>query len=169
MRTVCESGADKAALTPTVLFLCTGNSARSQMAEALLTVRSAGRYRVGSAGAHPVTRVNPYAVEALQALGIAWHDKRPKSIDEVLGESWDLVITVCERAKESCPTLPGRPVYAHWGLDDPAAIEGDEATVRAAFRRTALDLSRRIELFLSVPAERVVNADWRTTSARGKS
>ena len=135
MRCARESDADNSAAKPSVLFLCTGNSARSQMAEALLTARSSGRYRVGSAGVHPVARVNPYAVEALQALGIDWRDKHPKPVDDVIGESWDIVITVCDRAKESCPTLPGRPAYAHWGLDDPAAVEGDEATVRAAFRR----------------------------------
>jgi protein-tyrosine-phosphatase len=83
-----------------------------------------------------VARVNRYAVEALQALGIDWRDKHPKPVDDVIGESWDIVITVCDCAKESCPTLPGRPASAHWGLDDPAAVEGDEATVRAAFRRT---------------------------------
>jgi arsenate reductase (thioredoxin) len=138
-----------------VLFLCTGNSARSQIAEALLTTRGKGRFRVGSAGAHPTAKVNPYAVEILGELGIDWSGKHPRTIDDVLGESWDLVITVCDRAKESCPILPGHPTYAHWSLDDPAAVDGDDATKRAVFRLTALDLARRIDLLLAIPGHRL--------------
>ena len=138
-----------------VLFLCTGNSARSQIAEALLATRGKGRFRVGSAGVHPAPAVNPYAIDVLRERGIDWSGKHPKTIDEVIGAGWDIVITVCDRAKESCPILPGKPTYAHWSLDDPAAVEGDEAAKRAAFRLTALDLSRRIDLFLAVPANRL--------------
>jgi arsenate reductase len=141
-----------------VLFLCTGNSARSQIAEALLTTRGKGRFHLGSAGVRPAAAVNPYAVEILGELGIDWSGRHPKTIDDVLGESWDLVITVCAHAKESCPILPGHPTYAHWSLDDPAAIEGDDATKRAAFRLTALDLARRIDLLLAIPGHRLAPA-----------
>lgn len=141
-----------------VLFLCTGNSARSQIAEAILSNRGGDRFRVGSAGVHPAAEVNPFAVAALREFGIDWSGKHPKTVDSVMGEHWDLVITVCDRAKESCPILPGHPTYAHWGLDDPAAVEGDDATKRAAFRLTTLDLSRRIDLLLAVPPERLALA-----------
>lgn len=138
-----------------VLFLCTGNSARSQIAEALLSARGNDRFRVGSAGVYPAPEVNPYAIEALRKMGIDWSGRHPKSIDDVLHEHWDLVITVCDRAKESCPVLPGHPAFAHWSLEDPAAVEGDAPAKRAAFRRTALDLARRIDLLLALPAERL--------------
>jgi protein-tyrosine-phosphatase len=104
---------------------------------------------------HPAPEVNSFAIQVLRERGIDWRGKRSKAIDEVLGETWDLVITVCDRAKESCPILPGHPTYAHWSLDDPAAVEGDEEARRAAFRLTALDLSRRIDLLLAIPANRL--------------
>lgn len=132
-----------------VLFLCTGNSARSQIAEALLRARANGRLRVGSAGVRPAATVNSLAIDALRDYGIDWSGRPPKAIDAVLGEPWDLVITVCDRAKESCPVLPGHPTFAHWNIDDPAAVEGDAATKRAAFRATMVDLARRIDLLLA--------------------
>lgn len=141
-----------------VLFLCTGNSARSQIAEALLSARAKGRFRAGSAGIQPAAAVNPYAIEALRDFGIDWSGKQPKTIDQVLHDTWDMVITVCDRAKESCPVLPGHPTFAHWSIDDPAAVAGDLATKRAAFRRTAVDIARRIDLLLAVPASRVGSA-----------
>jgi arsenate reductase len=134
-----------------VLFLCTGNSARSQIAEALLATRGKDRFRVGSAGVHPATRVNPYAVEILREYGIDWTGRLPKTIDEVIDQPWDFVITVCDRAKESCPIFPGQPALAHWGMPDPAEVQGDDATKRAAFRNTAVTLARRIDLLLALP------------------
>ncbi|MDE3150865.1 MAG: arsenate reductase ArsC [Gemmatimonadota bacterium] len=131
-----------------VLFLCTGNSARSQIAEALLATRGGGRFRVGSAGTRPAAAVNPGAIEVLRAHGIDWSGHRPKTIDEIQHESWDLVITVCDHAKESCPVFPGRPAYEHWGMPDPAAVEDPDAR-RAAFRETYEALSRRIEALLA--------------------
>jgi len=136
-----------------VLFLCTGNSARSQLAEALLATRGKGRFRVGSAGVHPATRVNPYAVEILREYGIDWSGRVPKTIDEVIDQPWDFVITVCDRAKESCPVFPGHPAFAHWGMPDPAEVEGDELAKRTAFRNTAVTLARRIDLLLALPFE----------------
>ena len=136
-----------------VLFLCTGNSARSQIAEALLSTRSKARFRVGSAGVRPASEVNPFAIAQLRAQGIDWAGHRPKTIDDVMGDSWDFVITVCDNAKESCPVFPGQPVFAHWGMEDPAEVVGDEAARREAFRLTALYLARRIDLFLALPIE----------------
>jgi protein-tyrosine-phosphatase len=139
-----------------VLVLCTGNSARSQIAEALLATRGAdrvaGRIEAGSAGSRPAARVNPYAVETLGAHGIAWVGRTPKGIDDVAGERWDLVITVCDNARDACPVFPGASAQAHWGLPDPA----DEATpdaARRAFAETYDALSARVDALLALPLE----------------
>jgi arsenate reductase (thioredoxin) len=138
-----------------VLFLCTHNSSRSQIAEALLAGKAErmlpGRYRVGSAGAAPGERVHPGAIRVLQDYGIDWTGKRPKSIDDVSDEAWDLIITVCDRAKETCPTMPGQPAFAHWGMDDPSEMTGAEQD--RAYKETLTYLSRRIDLLLSIPFE----------------
>jgi arsenate reductase (thioredoxin) len=137
-----------------VLFLCTGNSARSQIAEALLATKGQGRFRVGSAGTQPAAAVNPGAVAVLRDHGVDWTGRRPKTIDEIQDQPWDLVITVCDRAKESCPVFPGHPAFAHWGMPDPADVEPDEARTRA-FRETYQVLSRRIDLLLALPVEKL--------------
>jgi len=140
-----------------VLFLCTHNSARSQIAEALLASKAErlapGRFEVGSAGSTPGTRVHPLAIDALASYGIHWRG-RPKSIDSVCSQPWDLVITVCDRAKETCPVMPGQPAFAHWGMDDPSELEGEEAQKRA-FRDTMTYLNRRLDLLLALPVERL--------------
>lgn len=136
-----------------VLFLCTGNSARSQIAEALLTKKGAPWFQAGSAGVAPAARVHPDAVTVLREYGIDWTERRPKTVETVLDQSgWDFVVTVCDRARESCPTIPGRPVFAHWGMPDPAAIE-DPVRRQTAFHETLLYLSRRIDLMLALPFE----------------
>ena len=140
-----------------VLFLCTHNAARSQMAEALLANKAErqapGRFEVASAGSRPGKGVHPLAIEALAAHGINWSG-RPKTIDSVCSQPWDLIITVCDRAKETCPIMPGMPAFAHWGMDDPSEVEGDDAR-RRAFRETLTHLGRRIDLFLALPVERL--------------
>jgi protein-tyrosine-phosphatase len=138
-----------------VLILCTGNSARSQIAEALINRKGAGRMVAGSAGSQPAPRVNPYAVRALGEAGIEWHGHEPQGIDAVFGQPWDLIITVCDRAKESCPVFPGRPVTAHWGMPDPADVQGSEEQKLAAFRDTLNLLARRIDLLLALPREKL--------------
>jgi arsenate reductase len=136
-----------------VLFLCTGNSARSQIAEALLNHDGAGRFLAESAGTEPAPRVNPGAIEALAAAGIEWHGHSPQSSEGLERRPWDLVVTVCDDAKESCPIFPAGPVMAHWGMPDPAAVEGDTATKRAAFRGTLEVLRRRIRALVGLPVE----------------
>ena len=136
-----------------VLILCTGNSARSQIAEALFAAKGAGRFEVASAGSRPAPRVNPHAVEVLREVGIDWTGRVPRGIDAVAHERWDLVITVCDRARDACPVFPGAPVLVHWGMDDPAEVQGGDAEVRRAFVRTRQILARRIELLLALPPE----------------
>ena len=136
-----------------VLFLCTGNSARSQIAEALLATMGAGRFRAGSAGTRPAERVNPGAIDVLREHGIDWTGRRPRTIDEIQAQRWDLVITVCDDAKEACPVFPGHPTFAHWGMPDPAAVEDADAR-REAFRKTYEAMAGKIERFLSESVSR---------------
>ena len=140
-------------LPVSILFICTANSARSQIAEALITERGKGRFVAGSAGSQPGSRVNPLAVEALREAGIEWEGHVPKGIEAVEQEPWDIVITVCDDAKESCPIFPGQRVSAHWGLRDPAAVTGSHSDKLAAFRETLLELDRRLERLMATPIE----------------
>ena len=136
-----------------ILVLCTGNSARSQIAEAILATRGVGRIEAGSAGSHPAAQVNPFAIATLRSHRIRWDDKVPKTIDEVAGSPWDLLITVCDHANESCPFFPGDPARVHWGMPDPAAVEGDDAVKATAFEETYHELDRRVESLLMAPLE----------------
>jgi len=137
------------------LFLCTGNSARSQMAEALLNRKGRGRFVAGSAGSRPADRVNPFAIEALRGAGIEWQGHAPRGLDGVEREPWDVVITVCDHAKESCPFFPGQPIQAHWSMPDPAAVEGDTAAKRAAFADALALLTRRIDRLIELSVDRL--------------
>jgi arsenate reductase len=136
-----------------VLFLCTGNSARSQIAEAILNRKGRGRFIAESAGSHPASRVNPLAIQVLRESGIEWTGHQPRGLDGLDRIRWDFVITVCDHAKEACPIFPGQPLLAHWGMTDPAAVEGDERTKRAAFLGALTLISRRIDLLLALPVE----------------
>lgn len=136
-----------------LLFLCAGNSARSQMAEAVLNRKARGRLIAESAGSSPAERVNPHAVATLKDHGYDWAGHSPRGIDSVAGREWDLVITVCDRARESCPILPGQPVVAHWGMADPAGVSGSDAAKRRAFEEAFELIDRRIDLLLALPVE----------------
>ena len=137
-----------------ILFLCTGNSARSIMAEAVANHVSGGRLRAWSAGSHPSGHVQPLAVEVLREAGIPTDGLRSKSWDEFSAPGapeMDIVITVCGKAAgETCPVWLGQPMTAHWGVDDPVAVEGDEAARRKAFRDAMGILRHRIQLLLSL-------------------
>jgi protein-tyrosine-phosphatase len=139
-----------------VLFLCTGNSARSQIAEALLQRKAKERFRAGSAGTHPANEVHPGAVSALRQIGIEWSDRRPKTVESVQNHPWDLIITVCDKAKETCPLFPGRPTFAHWGMPDPAAVE-DAGQRERAFANTVGLLSWRLDLMLAIRPEEMLS------------
>ena len=147
--------------TYNVLFLCTGNSARSIIGEVVLNNLAVGqgRFKAYSAGSHPKGAVNPLAVETLQASKFPVTGLRSKSWDEFAAPGappLDFVFTVCDQAAaEQCPFWPGQPMTAHWGLPDPAAVEGSEEQKRKAFRDTLMLLTRRIELFVSLPLDKL--------------
>ncbi|HEY6095625.1 MAG TPA: arsenate reductase ArsC [Gallionellaceae bacterium] len=144
--------------TYNVLMLCTGNSARSILGEVLFNTLGRGRFRAYSAGSKPAGRVNPGALEWLQHNGISAAGLRSKSWDEFAAPGapeFDFIFTVCDNAAgETCPIWPGKPATAHWGIPDPAHIEGDEAR-RAAFNKAAEQLSRRIQLFMALPIDKL--------------
>ncbi|HUU13197.1 MAG TPA: arsenate reductase ArsC [Terriglobia bacterium] len=130
-----------------VLILCTGNSARSQMAEGLLRSLSKSVVEAHSAGTHP-SRVNPLAVEAMKEIGIDVSGHRSKSVEEFAGQRFDLVITVCDNAKESYPVFPGTPEILHWSYEDPAAVEGSREERLRAFRRVREGLTEGFQALL---------------------
>lgn len=149
-----------------VLFLCTQNSARSQVAEALLSRKDPNRFETASAGTDPASTVHPLALKVLRRAGIDWSDRRPKSVEAVQDHGrWDLVITVCDRARETCPRIPGRPVTAHWGMPDPDRAEGDLAAREAVFWEMLTVLGRRIDLLVGLPDEKLRGMALRSTMA----
>jgi arsenate reductase len=141
--------------TYNVLFLCTGNSARSIMAEAILKHRGRGRFTAYSAGSHPGGKVNPHALRQLELSHLPTEGLRSKGWDEFANSGapkMNFVFTVCDNAaREVCPIWPGQPLTAHWGVPDPAVVEGSMAQVERAFREAFVTLDRRIGLFLSLP------------------
>jgi protein-tyrosine-phosphatase len=140
-----------------VLFLCTGNSARSILAEAILNRIGKGKFVGYSAGSDPKGKVNPHAIALLKRLDFPTGDLRSKSWNEFSASNapqLDFVFTVCDNAaNEVCPVWPGQPMTAHWGIPDPAAVEGDDSTVDFAFRDAYAALQRRIELFANLPVQ----------------
>jgi arsenate reductase len=142
-----------------VLFLCTGNSARSILAEAYLNHAGKGRFKAYSAGSHPAGKVNPFAVELLQRNRLPTTELRSKNWDEFArpgAPAIDLIFTVCDNAAgETCPVWPGHPITAHWGVADPAAVQGTDEDKRKAFRRAFSELSARINHLLALPIEKI--------------
>lgn len=140
-----------------VLILCTGNSARSIMAEAILNSLGKGRFAAYSAGSRPAGKINPAALRQLQSAGLGSNGWRSKSWDEFATKDaprMDIVITVCDSAaNESCPIWPGTPVTAHWGMPDPAAVGGPDELVRKAFDETYRVLEYRMKMLIALPVE----------------
>ena len=142
-----------------ILFLCTGNSARSIIAEAIMNGRGNAHFRAHSAGSHPKGEIHPYALDLLRRMDLATESLRSKSWDEFAqpgAPDLDFVFTVCDNAaNETCPVWPGQPMTAHWGVPDPAAAYGEEAERRLAFAQTYRMLERRISIFMELPIERL--------------
>lgn len=142
-----------------VLFLCTGNSARSILAEAYLNARGEGRFVAYSAGSHPAGKVNPFALELLKKHRLDTSDLRSKNWEEFArpgAPKLDFVFTVCDNAAgEACPLWPGQPVTAHWGVADPAAVQGSDEEKRKAFLKAFTELSTRINLMLALPMDKL--------------
>jgi arsenate reductase len=137
-----------------VLFLCTGNSARSIIAEALLRNLGGADFDVYSAGTHP-KGINPFTERVLQQAGLGSAEFRSKSMNEYLDRTFDYVITVCDNAAEECPVFPGDPRRIHWSFSDPAAVEGTDVVKLAAFQQTLREMRQRLEAFAPV-AQRTV-------------
>ncbi|HUS25226.1 MAG TPA: arsenate reductase ArsC [Candidatus Binatia bacterium] len=142
-----------------VLFLCTGNSARSVMAEALLNRLGQGRFQAFSAGSFPAGRVNPFTLELLRSKGFPVDSLRSKSWDEFAGPdapAMDFIFTVCDNAAgEACPLWPGHPATAHWGFEDPAAFIGPDAEKRREFERVFTSIAARVQRFVALPLDRL--------------
>ena len=152
-----------------VLVLCTGNSARSQIGEALFAVRgaerTAGRVEAESAGSRPAPRVNPYAVDVLAQHGITWEGRVPKHVDDVMTQPFDLAITVCDNARDACPIFPNAQAHVHWGLPDPADHTEPEAA-RGAFATAYAALSVRVTALLALPLESMSPAELSAAAAQ---
>src|SRR6202167_5237091 len=150
-----------------VLFLCTGNSARSILAESLLNALGSGRFRAFSAGSFPKGQVHPLAIELLKRSNMPTENLRSKSWDEFAAPGappLDLIFTVCDNAAgEVCPVWPGKPITAHWGIADPAAAEGTDAEKAFAFRKALKELETRIKLFINLP---IASLDGMTLQAK---
>jgi arsenate reductase len=145
--------------TYNVLFICTGNTARSILAEALMNHYGRGEFKAYSAGSHPTGTVNPFALAHLRSLRLPTDGFRSKSWDEFSDPDappLDFVFTVCDKAAgEVCPLWPGQPMTAHWGVPDPAAVQGTDEHKQLAFKDAAVMLTRRIQLMLSLPLDKL--------------
>lgn len=133
-----------------VLFLCTENSARSQMAEALLRQLSHGMIEAFSAGSYPAEQVHPLAIKVMEHIGIDMRQAHPKHIDEFRNQHFNAIVTVCDRVREDCPDFPGGPERIHWSFPDPARVEGSEEAQYNAFEQTSLQLARRLRFLITL-------------------
>jgi protein-tyrosine-phosphatase len=125
------------------------------MAEAILNAKGRGRFEAHSAGSHPAARVNPLAIDALRHAGIEWKGHAPQGMTGLERERWDFVITVCDNAREACPIFPGQPVLAHWGMEDPAEVDGTDEEKQRAFEQARLLITRRLSLLIELPLEKL--------------
>lgn len=137
-----------------ILFLCTHNSARSQIAEAFLRHYGGNHFDVHSAGTAPASHINPLTEVTMGQLGISLAGQYPKQLDEYIYQPWDYIITTCDAANEACPAFPGDPMRIHWSFQDPAAVTGTTEEQLRAFRRVRDEIKRRVQLFVALPIHR---------------
>jgi arsenate reductase len=143
-----------------ILFLCTGNSCRSQMAEGILNKIGADRFEAYSAGSEPAGYVHPMAIETMATMGIDISKNSSKSLDGYLKHPWNLIITVCDNVREACPVFPGHPTTAHWGFEDPAKFDGTDEQKRKYFQQIALEIEWRIRLLLALPEAKLEELEY---------
>jgi len=136
-----------------VLFLCTGNSARSQIAEALLNYKGKGRIVAYSAGSDPEDEINPFAIKLMKEMGIDISGHKPKSLNSFADQYFDFVITLCDGARDQCPVIHSPSIHVHWGFADPKYFEGSEEEILKQFKKITNEIARRIDLFLLLPLE----------------
>jgi arsenate reductase len=144
-----------------VLFLCTKNSARSQMAEAILNTKGNANFIAFSAGSQPADDINTYAQVVMEEIGIDISGYKPKSVEQFLNEEFDFIITLCDKAKNECPTLLNDAIYAHWGITDPRDFKGTEEEIINHFKKIRNELTTRINLFMSLPIDKLNKATFR--------
>jgi arsenate reductase len=144
-----------------VLFLCTGNSARSQIAEGWLRHRAGDQFEAFSAGTEPRSTINPLAIKVMDVVGVNIAAQHPKGLEPFVNEPWDFVITVCDRARESCPIFPRREEQIHWSFRDPAEATGDEDQRLQVFRQVRDEITRRIDLFVAAHPRRALEESSR--------
>lgn len=137
-----------------VLFLCTGNSARSQMAEAIMNHIGREKYQAFSAGSNPNDQINPYALSTIESSGLKTENLKVKHMMDFADEEFDFLITLCDKMKENCPVFPNKPIYAHWGMPDPAEFQGSETEIESFFKKTFQEISNRIQLMLCLDVDR---------------
>jgi len=142
-----------------VLFLCTGNSARSQMAEVALNRFGKDKFMGYSAGSEPREQINPYTLKSIQQSGLSIEGLYPKEMSVYEDEVFDFIITLCDRMKENCPVYPNRPIYAHWGMPDPASFVGSEDETLDYFDRTFQEIVNRINLFINLKIEKMERSE----------
>ena len=138
-----------------ILFLCSKNSARSQMAEVIMNHRAGDQFITYSAGSQPADQIHPLAYQVLTNSGYDMTGKYPKSMEEYYGVDFDFIITLCDSMKETCPVFPGQPIYAHWGMPDPAGFQSSDDEKLRFFRKTMLEITYRINLLLNLPIEKL--------------
>ena len=138
-----------------ILFICSGNSARSVMAEELLRLKGEGRFCVFSAGTRPYAEIHPLTIRVLGEIGVSLQGRKPRAIAELADERFDIILTLCDTAREECPIFPGHPIRGHWGMPDPALYKGTEEEKLGFFRKTLQEISNRIDLFVLLETERM--------------
>jgi len=141
-----------------ILFLCTQNSARSQMAEAIVNSKAKDKFLAYSAGSNPADKINPYAVAVMEEIGIDMSNRKPKSVMNFIDEEYDFIITLCDKMKDECPRVTNDAIHVHWGISDPKDFQGNDEDKKTYFKKIRNELNRRIELLIALPLDKIEKA-----------